>query len=71
MEMDYMNKYYDVFRRNFPYVSRKNKTIDEILENKDNIIIEKRNEKAELIGMSIINKNTILMLCVEEQYRNK
>ena len=66
-----MNKYYDIFRRNFPYVSREDKTINEILENKDNIVIEKRNEQDELIGVSIINKNTILMLCVEEKYRNK
>ena len=66
-----MNKYCDIFRRNFPYVSRENKTIKEILENKNNIVIEKRNEQGELIGISIINKNTILMLCVDEQYRNK
>lgn len=66
-----MNKYYDIFRRNFPYVSREDKTINEILENKDNIVIEKRNEQDKLMGVSIINKNTILMLCVDEQYRNK
>lgn len=66
-----MNKYYDIFRRNFPYVSREDKTINEILENKNNIVIEKRNEQDELMGVSIINKNTILMLCVDEQYRNK
>ena len=66
-----MNKYYDIFRRNFPYVSREDKTINEILENKNNIVIEKRNEQDELMGISIINKNTILMLCVDEQYRNK
>ena len=66
-----MNKYYDIFRRNFPYVSREDKTVNKILDNHDNIIIEKRNKKEELIGVSIINKNTILMLCVEEKYRNK
>lgn len=66
-----MNKYYEIFRRNFPYVSREDKTINEILDNKENVVIEKRNENEELIGVSIINKNTILMLCVEERYRNK
>jgi len=66
-----MNKYYDIFRRNFPYVSREDKTINEILKNKNNIVIEKRNEQDELMGVSIINKNIILMLCVDEQYRNK
>lgn len=64
-----MNKYYDMFRRNFPYVSREDKTINEILNNKNNIVIEKRDKK-KLMGVSIINKNAILMLCVEEQYRN-
>lgn len=66
-----MNKYYGIFRRNFPYISRKEETINEILDNKDNFIIEKRNDNNELLGLSIINKNTILMLCVEKEYRNK
>lgn len=66
-----MNKYYEIFRINFPYISRKEETINEILDNKDNFIIEKRNDNNELLGLSIINKNTILMLCVEKEYRNK
>ena len=66
-----MNKYYDIFKRNFPYVSREEKTIDNILDNKENIIIEKNNDNNEIIGVSIINKNTILMLCVDKEYRNK
>ena len=66
-----MNKYFEMFKRNFPYVKREDKTINEILNNEENIIIEKKNEKDELIGVSIINKNTILMLCVDKEYRNK
>lgn len=65
-----MNKYYDIFKRNFPFVSREETTINEILNNEDNIIIEKKNKDNKLIGVSIINKNTILMLCVEKEYRN-
>ena len=43
-----INKYYDIFRRNFPYVSREDNTINEILNNKDNIIIDKRNKNNEI-----------------------
>ena len=64
-----MNKYYDIFKRNFPFVSREDKTINEILNNRKNIFIEEINDKDEIIGVSIINENTILMLCVEEKYR--
>lgn len=66
-----MNKYFEIFKRNFPYVSREDKTVNEILNNEENIIIEKRNDRDEMIGVSIINKNTILMLCVDKEYRNK
>ena len=66
-----MNKYFDIFKRNFPFVSREDKTINDILNNPNNIFIEKNNSNGELIGISIINKNTILMLCVEKEYRCK
>ena len=66
-----MNKYYDMFRRNFPFVSREDKTVIDVLNNKENIVLEKKNENNELIGISIVNKNTILMLCVDKEYRRK
>ena len=61
---------YNMFKENFTYISRKEKTLKEIINNEDNIIIEERvNNK--LIGCSIINKNTILLLVVDKDYRNK
>lgn len=39
--------------------------------NSNNIIIDRRNDKGELIGVSIINGNTILLLCVDQEYRSQ
>ena len=61
---------YTMFKENFPYISRKEKTLKEIINNKDNIIIRKKDNN-KLIGLSIINKNTILLLLVDKDYRNK
>lgn len=62
---------YDIYKRNFPFNIREEKTEVKILNNKDNYVIEKRNKLGKLIGVSIINKNTIIMLCVDKEYRNK
>ncbi len=66
-----MNEYFEFYKRNFPYIYREEETIKNIINNEDNKYIEKRNENNELIGLSIINKNTILLLCVDSKYRNK
>ena len=65
-----MNKYYEMFRRNFPFIVREEKEVLKIINNPENKIIEV-NDGDDLIGVSIINKNTIFMLCVDEKYRNK
>ena len=65
-----MNEIYEIFKRNFPYINREEKTLLEIINNKDNYIIKKRNDNNELIACAIINKNTILLLVVDEEYRN-
>ncbi|MBR3162318.1 MAG: GNAT family N-acetyltransferase [Bacilli bacterium] len=62
---------YEMFKNNFPYIYRERETIKSIINNKNNKYIEKRNKKDELIGLSIINNNTILLLCVDSKYRNK
>ena len=64
-----LNNYYKTFRNNFTYVSREENTLKSIINNPDNIIIEEKNNN-NLMGFSIINKNTILLLFVYEQYRN-
>ena len=64
-----MNKYYNFFRRNFPYIVRDENEALKIIDNPENKVIEV-NKDGKLIGVSIIHKNTILMLCVAEEYRH-
>ncbi|MDE5696562.1 MAG: GNAT family N-acetyltransferase [Lachnospiraceae bacterium] len=61
---------YYLFKRNFPYVNREENTAINIIDNENNIIYEKRNSNNELIGCAIVNKNAILLLAVDEKYRN-
>lgn len=65
------NELYEIFRRNFPLIVREEGTALAILGHEANKIIEKRNEQDKLIGVSVINQNTILMLCVDREYRNQ
>jgi len=60
-----------LFRRNFPFVVREEDTVRNILENRECKVIEKRNDKNELIGAVVIHDNSILMLCVDQEYRNR
>ena len=66
-----MNEYFEIFKRNFPYISREEKTLKEVINNIDNIYFEKRNDDNKLIGLAIVNKNTILLLVVDKDYRNQ
>lgn len=66
-----MNEIFEMYKNNFPYSYREESIVREIINNKNNIFIKKYNHNKELIGVSIINKNTILMLCVNEKNRNK
>ena len=66
-----MREVYKLFRETLPYIVRDEETVLRIIENPDNKIIEERNEEQKLIGVSVIHKNTILLLCVEEKYRNQ
>lgn len=64
-----MNKYYEIFRRNFPNIVRNEDEALNIINNPENKIIKVNDIDGKLIGVSIINKNTILMLCVDKEYR--
>ena len=66
-----MNEYFEIFKENFPYMSREEKTLKEVIDKDDNIYFEKRNDESKLIGCAIVNKNTILLLVVDKDYRNK
>lgn len=60
-----------LFRKCFPYIVRDNGTLHNIVSHEGNRYVEKRNEQGKLIGISVINENTILLLCVDEEYRRK
>lgn len=66
-----MKEIIKLFRTEFPYINREEKTIEEILNNKNNYFIERRDENNNLIAISVINKNTILFFYVDKKYRNK
>ncbi len=65
-----MNKYYQMFKQSFPYIVRNREEALRILNNPENKFIDINDEKGNLIGTSIIHKNTILMLCVSGKFRN-
>ncbi len=65
-----MDELLEIYHRNFPSNIREEETVRRILSNPDNYIIAKRINST-LIGVSIINKNTIIMLCVNKEYRKK
>ncbi len=60
-----------LFRRNFPFTVRGEDTVRDILGNENCNIIEKRNDENRLIGAVVTHNSTILMLCVDKEYRNR
>ena len=66
-----MEEIFNIYKRNFPYINREEKTLKEIINNENNIVFERRNNNNELIACAIVNKNTILLLVVDKEYRNK
>ena len=64
------NQLYDLYRRNLPDIIRSEEKVKEILDNKQNhhIYIYKENN---LAGVSIINENTIYLLCVDKPCQNQ
>lgn len=60
---------FDIYERNFPFIVRSKETVLQILNHEENIIIEHRDDQNALIGVSVINQNTILLLCVDKKYR--
>lgn len=65
-----MKEIFDIYKRNFPYINREEKTIKDIINNENNIIFKRRNEENNLIACAIVNKNTILLLVVDKEFRN-
>ena len=66
-----MEEVYKLYREVFPYIFREEETLREIIGHDSNIRIEKRNDCQELIAVSLIRKNAILLLVVREDYRRQ
>ncbi len=65
------NELVALFKRNFPLIVREEETVSGMLSNKENKVIEKRDDRNNLIGAVVVHKSTILMLCVDKEYRNR
>lgn len=65
-----MEELYSIYKRNFPTIVRNKAVVFQLLSDKNNKIFEKRNKKGKLIGVAVVNKNTIYLLCVDKKYRN-
>ncbi len=66
-----MNKYYELFRKNFPFIVRNPEEALDIINNEDNKYIDYYDNDGNIVGTSIIYHDTILMLCVNEEYRRR
>ena len=65
-----MNEHYEIFLRNLPFIVREQNEALKIINDSNNKIFDVRDKNNKLIATSIINKNTIYLLCVNEEYRN-
>lgn len=65
------NQILELFKRSFPFIIRDDKTVLNILSNESNKIITKTDMQNNLIAVSVVNNNTILLLCVDKEYRNQ
>ena len=66
-----MEEVYKLYKEVFPYIFREEETLREIIGHDSNIRIERRDDCQELIAVSLIRKNTILLLVVREDYRRQ
>ncbi len=63
-------KLVELYKRNFPYLKADEDTARNLFSNKDNKVFERYNRFGELIAASVIYRNTIIMLAVDEKYRD-
>ncbi len=69
--MAQVQELYEIFNRNFPFIVRDKGTVLEILGHEGNVVFEERDAQNALIGAAVVNRSTILMLCVDEKYRER
>lgn len=59
---------YELYRKTFPYISRNQNTVKRIINNESNKVFRKELDGV-LAGCAIVNRNTILLLAVDEDFR--
>lgn len=65
------NEIFEIYKRNFPFTVRGEDKVRAIFRDNENTVIGKRDKDGKLIGVAVVNRNTILMLCVDREYRNR
>lgn len=60
---------FDLFKRNFPYLNTDEDTAKRLFSNPDNKVFARYDRFNNLIAASVIYKNTIIMLAVDEKFR--
>lgn len=66
-----MDEILRMFRENFPFVSREEDTLAEVIGHEGNVFFERRNLEGKLIGCAIVNEHTILLLLVDKDHRGQ
>ena len=66
-----INELFELYRRNFGVFRRDENTVREILGDDENTIITERDGTGNLVGASVINENTVLMLAVDKTHRGR
>lgn len=65
------NEIISLFRKCLPFIVRADETAFRIISNPENHIITRRADDGALIAVSVVHKNCILLLCVDELYRRQ
>ena len=65
-----INEIYTLYKKALPDIERGEEKVKSILSDKENHIIAHRDGE-NLAGVSVINENTIYLLCVDQPYRNR
>lgn len=60
-----------MFKANFPYVSREEEALAEVIGHEGNTLFARRNPEGEPIACAIVNGQTILLLVVDQDYRGQ
>ena len=65
-----ISEYLSIFRRNLPYVVRRDASVCALFSHEGCQFLEKRGEDGALLALLCYHENVILLLCVDAPYRN-